>query len=65
MSWKTSKEHPTKGSDEYRGKLGSTHTDTYHTDKSGNRDQPHTSDIKVSGAKHEPSMKDIHPPSKK
>ena len=63
MGWFTSKEHETKGDDEYKSVLGKTHTDTYHTDSVGKRDQPHSQDLKISGPKFEPSMKDIHPPS--
>jgi len=59
MGWFTSKEHETKGDDKYKSTLGKTHTDTYHTDSSGERDQPHSTDLKVSGPKYEPSMKDI------
>lgn len=60
MGWFTSREHETKGDDNYRRKLGSTHTDTYYTDDRGKRDRPHSEDLKVSGSKHEPSMTDIH-----
>ncbi len=42
MGWFTSKEHETKGDDEYKSVLGKTHTDTYHTDSVGKRDQPHS-----------------------
>ncbi len=63
MPWKTSKEHPTKGSGEYKELLGKTHTDTYHVDDEGRRDRPRSEDLKVSGPKYEPSMTDIHPPS--
>jgi len=61
--WKTSHEHETKG--EQKSKLGPTHTDSYHVDNSGKRDQPHSLDVKISGPKIEPSMRDIHPSSKK
>jgi hypothetical protein len=62
MAWKTGKEHQTKGNDEYKKKLGKTHTDTYHTDSSGRRDRSHKEDLKVSGPKHKKSMTDIHKP---
>jgi len=61
MSWKTGQEHPSKGSNE---RIGPTHTDTYHTNEAGKRDQPHSSDLKVSGSKHEPSMRDVHSPKR-
>jgi len=61
MGWKTSQEHPSKGS---TSRIGSTHTDTYHTNEAGKRDRPHGSDLKVSGSKHSPSMRDVHPPKK-
>jgi len=60
MAWKASKEHESKGKTE---KIGPTHFDVYHTDDSGQRDQSHDTDIKISGTSHEPSMQDIHPPS--
>ena len=60
MGWKASKEHESKGE---TTKIGPTHFDVYHTDDSGNRDQPHHTDLKISGSPHEPSMRDIHPPS--
>jgi len=62
MPWKTSNEHESKGE---TAKIGPTHTDSYHTDESGKRDRPHSEDVKVSGPKFEPSMRDVHPPSKK
>ena len=49
MSWKASHEHDSKGE---TAKIGSTHFDIYHTDKSGNRDQPHHTDVKISGESH-------------
>jgi len=55
--WKTSNEHTTSPSQ--RTFLGPTHTDTYGVDAAGNRATPHESDLKVSGPKYEPSMKDI------
>lgn len=64
MPWKTGNEHPTKGRDEYKETLGSTHTDTYHINDAGKRDSPHYEDLKVSGSKHEPSMTDVHSPKK-
>ena len=60
MGWFTGKEHETKGDDSYRRKLGSSHTDTYHTNDAGKRDRSHSEDLKVSGSKHEPSMTDVH-----
>jgi len=60
MGWKASKEHESKGGTK---RIGRTHFDVYHTDDSGRRDQPHRSDIKISGSPHEPSMRDVHPPS--
>lgn len=60
MGWLTGWMHKTSGDDEYRRKLGPTHTDTYHTDDSGKRDRPHSEDLKVSGSKHDPSMTDVH-----
>jgi len=61
--WKTGREHKTEG--KQRSVLGRTHTDTHHTNKADKRDQPHHKDLKVSGPKHSPSMKDIHHPSGK
>lgn len=52
-SWKTSKEHPSKGE---TSRIGPTHTDTYHANAAGNRDRPHSTDWKVSGPKFEPSL---------
>lgn len=63
MGWKTGKEHDTKGG--LRDTLGPTHTDTYHTDDRGKRDRHHSEDLKVSGAKEKPSMRDVVPPGKK
>jgi hypothetical protein len=48
MGWKTGNEHPSTGSG---ARVGLTHTDTYHTNAAGKRDQPHGSDLKVSGPK--------------
>jgi hypothetical protein len=61
MGWLTGNEHESKGSSE---KIGPTHTDTYHTNDAGKRDQPHHQDLKVSGSKSSPSMQDVHPPKK-
>ncbi|OGM94664.1 hypothetical protein A2524_02050 [Candidatus Wolfebacteria bacterium RIFOXYD12_FULL_48_21] len=58
--WKTGNEHETKGDDKYRETLGPTHTDTHHVNDAGKRDSPHSEDLKVSGAKYESSMTDIH-----
>ena len=62
MPWKTGREHPTNESQ--KPILGPTHTDTYHTNDAGKRDQPHNTDLKISGPKHAPSMREIHPPPK-
>lgn len=62
MPWKTSSEHKSTGS---TARIGPTHTDTYHVNSAGKRDQSHSTDFKVSGSKHEPSMRDIHPPKQK
>jgi len=59
--WKTSDEHPSKGE---TSRIGPTHTDTYHTNAAGKRDSPHSKDLKVSGPKFEPSMRDVYPPKK-
>ena len=63
MGWFTSKEHITKGDDKYKNTLGPTHTDTYHVDSNGKRDQPHSSDFKISGPKIEKSnvVRDVLP----
>jgi len=61
MGWKTSKEHESKGK---TAKIGPTHTDSYHVDEPAKRDQAHSTDLKVSGPKFEPSMRDVHPPKK-
>jgi hypothetical protein len=54
--WITSPKHKTGGSQ--KKILGSTHTDTVYYDKQDKRD---SGKLKVSGEKHSPSMKDIHP----
>ena len=53
--------HPSTGK---TTRIGPTHTDTYHTDNSGKRDRPHHTDLKVSGPRRDPSMRDIYPPQK-
>lgn len=58
MGHKASYEHPSKGE---TAKIGSTHFDVYSTDERGERNEPHYTDVKISGEPHEPSMRDIHP----
>lgn len=60
--WKASNEHPSEGK---TAKIGSSHFDVYHTDKSGNRDQPHHTDVKISGSPHSSSTQDVHSSSSK
>ncbi len=63
MGWFTSKEHPTKGDDKYKETLGPTHTDVYHVNDAGKRDQSHNTDFKISGPKIEQSnvVRDVLP----
>ena len=61
MGWKTGDEHKSEGK---TARIGKTHTDTYRTNAAGNRSAPHSHDLKVSGQKHSPSMRDIHSPKK-
>ena len=63
MGWFQSKEHTTKGDDKYRNVLGPTHTDVYHVDSAGKRDQPHDTDMKISGPKIEQNaiVRDVIP----
>jgi hypothetical protein len=58
MGWKTGHSHTSKSMG------GKSHTDTHHTDSEGKRDRPKSEDLKVSGDKQKPSMRDIHPPKK-
>jgi hypothetical protein len=53
MAWKSSKPHD--GSDTRIGR----HIDVYHTDASGKRDQPHSSDMKIDYDESKPITQDI------
>lgn len=56
MAWKTSKPHDSKD------KRVGTHSDIYHTDSRGKRDQPKNTDLKISQRRDGRVMRDLHPP---
>jgi hypothetical protein len=58
MPWRTSKSHRSKGTPWK-------HTDTEKYDSTTGKKDKSAGKLKVSGEKHEPSMRDIHPPSEK
>ena len=60
--FKTSNEHKTSG--EQRKVLGDTHTDTEKYNSVTGKKDTSWGKLKVSGPKHDPSMKDIQNPSK-
>ena len=59
MGWKSSKPHD---SDDNR--IGR-HVDVYHINDAGKRDQPHSTDLKISYDENKPVVQDIKPPDKK
>ena len=58
MLWKTSDPHKSKDS------RAGIHSDVYHTDTNGNRDQKHRTDFKVDNDMRRPMAYDIIPPNK-